>query len=122
MQGDEPFVSKPAVRGAAKVVTSGQFCLLGPMSTPHALAPTRLPPRPTVNARQDLGQLDVAVVGFAVGAAAVGDAIARWWYLPGSSGAGLRGGRFTVRGDPVVHLRLRGVRFVADATVDGTAT
>jgi hypothetical protein len=41
----------------------------------------------------------------AVGAAAVGDAIARWWYLPGSSGAGLRGGRF-----------------VADATVDGAAT
>ena len=58
----------------------------------------------------------------AVGAAAVGDAIARWWYLPGSKGTGLRGGRFTVRGDPVVHLRLRGVRFVADATVDGTAT
>jgi pimeloyl-ACP methyl ester carboxylesterase len=58
----------------------------------------------------------------AVGAAAVGDAIWRWWYLPGSSGTGLRGGRFTVEGDPVVELRLRGVRFVADATVDGTAT
>jgi pimeloyl-ACP methyl ester carboxylesterase len=58
----------------------------------------------------------------AVGAAALGDAIARWWYLPGSGGTGLRGGRFTVAGDPVVHLRLRGVRFVADATVDGTAT
>jgi hypothetical protein len=47
----------------------------------------------------------------AVGAAAVGDAIARWWYLPGSSGTGLRGGRFTVAGDPVVRLRLRGVRW-----------
>lgn len=58
----------------------------------------------------------------AVGAAAVGDAIARWWYLPGSSGTGLRGGRFTVAGDPVVRLRLRGVRFVADAAVEGTAT
>jgi pimeloyl-ACP methyl ester carboxylesterase len=58
----------------------------------------------------------------AVGAAAVGDAIWRWWYLPGSEGTGLRGGRFTVRGDPVVRLRLRGVRFVADATVAGTAT
>jgi hypothetical protein len=58
----------------------------------------------------------------AVGAAAVGDAIARWWYLPGSSGSGLRGGRFTVAGDPLVRLRLRGVRFVADATVEGTAT
>ncbi len=58
----------------------------------------------------------------AAGAAAVGDAIARWWYLPGSKGTGLRGGRFTVRGDPVVHLRLHGVCFVADATVDGTAT
>jgi hypothetical protein len=58
----------------------------------------------------------------AVGSAAVGDAIARWWYLPGSKGTGLRGGRFTVRGDPAVHLRLHGVRFVADATVDSTAT
>jgi hypothetical protein len=58
----------------------------------------------------------------AVGAAAVGDAIAQWWYLPGSRGHGLRGGWFGVEGDQSVQLDLHKVRFVADATVDGRAT
>jgi pimeloyl-ACP methyl ester carboxylesterase len=58
----------------------------------------------------------------AVGAAAVGDAIAQWWYLPGSRGHGLRGGWFTVEGDASVKLDLHKVRFVADTVVDGTAT
>src|SRR5215207_2196787 len=58
----------------------------------------------------------------AVGAAAVGDAIAQWWYLPGSRGHGLRGGWFTVEGDVSVKFDLHKVRFVADTTVDGTAT
>jgi pimeloyl-ACP methyl ester carboxylesterase len=58
----------------------------------------------------------------AVGAAAVGDAIAQWWYLPGSRGHGLRGGWFTVEGDTSVKLDLHKVRFVADAVVDGQAT
>ena len=58
----------------------------------------------------------------AVGAAAVGDAIAQWWYLPGSRGHGLRGGWFTTEGDTSVRLDLHKVRFVADTTVDGRAT
>jgi pimeloyl-ACP methyl ester carboxylesterase len=58
----------------------------------------------------------------AVGAAAVGDAVAQWWYLPGSRGHGLRGGWFTVEGDESVKLELHKVRFVADTTVDGRAT
>jgi pimeloyl-ACP methyl ester carboxylesterase len=58
----------------------------------------------------------------AVGAAAVGDAIAQWWYLPGSRGHGLRGGWFTVEGDESVRLDLHKVRFVADTVVDGRAT
>ena len=57
-----------------------------------------------------------------VGAAAVGDAIAQWWYLPGSRGHGLRGGWFTLEGDVSVKFDLHKVRFVADTTVDGTAT
>jgi pimeloyl-ACP methyl ester carboxylesterase len=56
-----------------------------------------------------------------VGAAAVGDAIAQWWYLPGSRGHGLRGGWFTAEGDESVSLDLHKLRFVADAIVDGTA-
>jgi pimeloyl-ACP methyl ester carboxylesterase len=58
----------------------------------------------------------------AVGAAAVGDAIAQWWYLPGSRGHGLRGGWFTLQGDVSVEFDLHKVRFVADTVVDGTAT
>jgi pimeloyl-ACP methyl ester carboxylesterase len=58
----------------------------------------------------------------AVGAAAVGDAIAQWWYLPGSRGHGLRGGWFSAEGDESVQLDLHKVRFVADATVEGRAT
>ena len=58
----------------------------------------------------------------AVGAAAVGDAIAQWWYLPGSRGHGLRGGWFTTEGDESIGLDLHKLRFVADTTVDGTAT
>jgi hypothetical protein len=58
----------------------------------------------------------------AVGAAAVGDAVAQWWYLPGSRGHGLRGGWFTVEGDVSVKLELHKVRFVADTVVAGTAT
>jgi pimeloyl-ACP methyl ester carboxylesterase len=57
----------------------------------------------------------------AVGAAAVGDAIAQWWYLPGSRGHGLRGGWFTTDGDESVSLDLHQLRFAADTTVDGTA-
>jgi pimeloyl-ACP methyl ester carboxylesterase len=56
-----------------------------------------------------------------VGAAAVGDAIAQWWYLPGSRGHGLRGGWFTTEGDESVSLDLHKLRFVADTVVDGTA-
>ena len=58
----------------------------------------------------------------AVGAAAVGDAIAQWWYRPGSRGHGLRGGWFDADGDESVQLDLHKVRFVANATVDGRAT
>src|SRR5512132_3364357 len=58
----------------------------------------------------------------AVGAAAVGDAIAQWWYLPGSRGHGLRGGWFDADADESVQLDLHKVRFVANATVDGRAT
>jgi pimeloyl-ACP methyl ester carboxylesterase len=58
----------------------------------------------------------------AVAPSAVGDAIAQWWYLPGSRGHGLRGGWFTAEGDESVRLDLHQVRFVADTTVDGRAT
>ena len=55
---------------------------------------------------------------------AVGDALARWWLISGSSGHGLRGGSFTTTGAFLaytpVRFRLRGVRFVPDLAVSGT--
>ena len=56
-------------------------------------------------------------------AQAVADAIARYPVIPDSSGAGLRGGRFTATGAYLDHgpvtLRLKGVRFCADVAVSG---
>lgn len=59
-------------------------------------------------------------------ARSVGDAWSRWWLISGTSGHGLRGGRFTDVGADYysygpVRLRLRGVRFVADLAGSGVA-
>ncbi len=54
----------------------------------------------------------------------VADAIARYPLIPDATGAGLRGGRFSARGEYLssrpMTLRLRGVRFCADVAVSGT--
>ncbi len=58
----------------------------------------------------------------AVAVAAVGDEISREPFLSGTSDAGVRGGKATFsEGSPLV-ITMLGVRWVADATVDGTAT
>jgi hypothetical protein len=56
-----------------------------------------------------------------VALASVGDEISRWPLLSGDHDLGLRGGqvRFTPR--RVLRIGLRGVRWVTDATVTGTA-
>jgi hypothetical protein len=46
----------------------------------------------------------------------------RYWFSGAARGAGLRGGSFTAKGYPFVHLRLRRVRFVTDAAVDGSGS
>jgi pimeloyl-ACP methyl ester carboxylesterase len=51
---------------------------------------------------------------------ALADAVTRRFYSGVAHGPGLRGGRFTTAGDGPIRLRLRAVRYVADATVDGT--
>jgi pimeloyl-ACP methyl ester carboxylesterase len=81
---------------------------------PRRLAATT-PATPRKGNQAKAGGLRLA----AVGAAAVGDAIAQWWYLPGSRGHGLRGGWFSAEGDESVQLDLHKVRFVADATATG---
>ncbi len=57
-----------------------------------------------------------------VAAQAIGDATGSWWSDDGDSGAGLYGGTFAGTGDAVVQMHLHGYRWVADATVTGTAT
>jgi pimeloyl-ACP methyl ester carboxylesterase len=58
----------------------------------------------------------------AVAVAAVGDEVSREPFLSGSSDPGARGGVATFTYGPPTVIRLHGVRWVADATVDGTAT
>jgi hypothetical protein len=57
-----------------------------------------------------------------VAAGALADATVRRFYSGAARGPGLRGGSFTARGDGPVHFRLRRVRFVRDAIVDGRAS
>ena len=55
---------------------------------------------------------------------AAGDALARWWLISGTEGLGLRGGSFEALGDYLaytpIRFKLRGVRFVPGAKVNGT--
>ena len=57
----------------------------------------------------------------AVGAAAVGDAVWRWYYGDGVKGWGLRGGTFRFTGDGSrIGIRLTRVRWTSDTRVSGT--
>jgi pimeloyl-ACP methyl ester carboxylesterase len=59
----------------------------------------------------------------AVAAAALGDSIWRWYYAPGDSGRGLRGGRWTiVEADTGYDVTLTNVRWTDDTRVSGTGT
>ncbi len=55
-----------------------------------------------------------------VAANALADAVVRRFYSGVEKGPGLRGGSFTTTGEEPIAFRLRGVRHVADATVDGS--
>jgi len=57
----------------------------------------------------------------AAGAAAVGDAVWRWYYGDGVQGWGLRGGTFRFTGDGnSIGIRLKRVRWTSDTRVSGT--
>jgi pimeloyl-ACP methyl ester carboxylesterase len=57
----------------------------------------------------------------AVALASVGDEISRWPLLSGSTDRGLLGGRISFSTGARLRISLRGVRWVADATIDGAA-
>jgi hypothetical protein len=69
-------------------------------------------PEPGTRARQ---AATIAVRAFA-------DATMRQIATTATRGVGLRGGGFTVTGTSTLRFRLRGIRFVSDAVVDGTGT
>jgi pimeloyl-ACP methyl ester carboxylesterase len=56
-----------------------------------------------------------------VALASVGDEVSRWPLLSGDRDLGLRGGRVTFSGGTHLKITLRGVRWVRDAVIDGTA-
>jgi pimeloyl-ACP methyl ester carboxylesterase len=56
-----------------------------------------------------------------VALASVGDEVSRWPLLSGQRDRGLRGGRVTFSGGDHLKITLRGVRWVNDAVIDGTA-
>jgi pimeloyl-ACP methyl ester carboxylesterase len=56
-----------------------------------------------------------------VALASVGDEISRWPLISGDVDRGLRGGRVTFTGGNTLRIRLHGVRWVTNATVDGSA-
>jgi hypothetical protein len=64
--------------------------------------------------RQALQAASVALAG-------VGDEISRWPLLDDDTDLGLRGGRVRFSGDSVVRISLSNVRWVANASIDGTA-
>jgi pimeloyl-ACP methyl ester carboxylesterase len=56
-----------------------------------------------------------------VALASVGDEVSRWPLLSGDRDLGLRGGRVAFSGGTDLKITLRGVRWVSDAVIDGTA-
>jgi hypothetical protein len=62
-----------------------------------------------------------ALQAVSVALASVGDEISRWPLLSGDRDRGLRGGGITFRPGRRLRIRLSGVRWVRDATIDGTA-
>jgi pimeloyl-ACP methyl ester carboxylesterase len=62
-----------------------------------------------------------ALQAVSVALASVGDEISRWPLLSGDHDRGLRGGTITFRPGRWLRIRLSGVRWVSDATIDGTA-
>jgi pimeloyl-ACP methyl ester carboxylesterase len=56
-----------------------------------------------------------------VALASAGDEVSRWPLLDDDTDLGLRGGRVTFAGGNVVRISFSNVRWVADATIDGTA-
>jgi len=56
-----------------------------------------------------------------VALASVGDEVSRWPLLSDDHDLGLRGGRITFSGGTDLRITLHGVRWVSDATIDGSA-
>jgi pimeloyl-ACP methyl ester carboxylesterase len=84
----------------------------------HTLAAVT-PASPAAGNRADADQRRLA----AIAAAALGDSIWRWYYAPGDSGRGLRGGRWSiVEGDSGYDVTLTNTRWTDDTRVSGTGT
>jgi pimeloyl-ACP methyl ester carboxylesterase len=62
-----------------------------------------------------------ALQAAAMAVASVGDEVSRWPLLAGNGDLGLRGGQVSFAGGTVLRIGFRNVRWVTNATIDGTA-
>jgi pimeloyl-ACP methyl ester carboxylesterase len=112
------------VRAPARLQSLDTRCTQAtpPVHTPGAYPVTLkdAAPATVVDGNSNPSATTLRAVTVATGALA--DATVRRWYSGANAGPGLRGGSFTATGDGPVRLELTRVRFVEDATVDGTAT
>ncbi len=107
------------VREPARLARLDASCAdrIPPLHTPGAYPTTFDAVRPARASGADPGER--ARRAAVVAAGAMADAVIREYYGAVGKGPGLRGGSFTVKDD---RFTLRGVRFVGDATVAGSAT
>ena len=112
------FVADPAALRAENTSCAGRVSpihTVGSYPARLADAAAATPARGNSASRQALRAAAVAV-------ASVGDEISRWPLLSGDQDLGLRGGVVVFRSGRDLRITLRGVRWVADATIDGTAS
>ena len=112
-------VIREFVRDPAKLATVDARCgdAIPPVHTPGAYPRRFSGVTPATASGADPGER--ARRAAVVAAGALADAVIRNIYGGVGKGPGLRGGSFTVKGD---RFTLRGVRFVGDASVDGSGT
>jgi hypothetical protein len=77
-----------------------------------------VPARPTSG--NAVGRVALQAASTAI--ASVGDEISRWAQLFGGSDLGLRGGQISFSGGNVLKISLHNARWVANATINGSAT
>jgi hypothetical protein len=111
------FVRHPADLASENTSCAGQ---VAPIHTVGAY-PLRLADAVPATATRGNTAGRQALRAASVALASAGDEISRWPLLDDGHDLGLRGGRVSFSGGNVLRISLSNVRWVTDATIDGTA-